>query len=319
LERPEEHIQVPDKPTFVDTDEANGLLAYDPDTGDIFIESWGLPMYHVQLTSPSGLLVGATPSEADRYAPHLFDHANPERFNRMAIDGDVVFVDGVPDVSTFTLPGFHTVNLPEIAEVGLTESEFLEDIQPEGQLDPSGRLKLAFTIGPTFGLCRELVEQGTLIGDANQDGRFDSQDLVTVFQANEYRDEQEDNSTWSEGDWTCDGDFDTDDLVAAFQSGQYEQPVAAIAAGLDFDRGRSFRVNYDVDHRGVTDVTKARTHGTLATNRRWLSEFELVHMPQVHSELTLRLNEQSLVHADAVNRDLVDIALGDEFYFLWPE
>jgi hypothetical protein len=62
----------------------------------------------------------------------------------------------------------------------------------------------------------------TTFGDANLDGRFDSSDLVLIFQAGEYEDSTEDNSTWSEGDWNCDGDFNSADLVLAFQLGAYE-------------------------------------------------------------------------------------------------
>ena len=314
-EWPEARIQVPDRPTFADADEANGLLTYDPATGDILIESWGLPIYQVQLKSPAGLLVGTTLSDANRYDPHLFDEANPNLFNRIALDANVEFVDGVPQVDTFSIPGFQTVNLPEIAERGLTEAEFLEDIQPEGVLDPSGRLQLAFVIGPTFGLCREIKEHGTIMGDANQDGRFDSQDLVTVFQSNEYRDDLEDNSTWSEGDWTCDGDFDTDDLVAAFQSGQYEQAAAAIVR-VDLDRRRSTEASH---HDGkAIDSTANRTLRSLSTTRRSFAEFELGPVRQAEFDSKPRSNERSMMHNEGMETELVDSAHvdGDEFFLL---
>lgn len=58
-------------------------------------------------------------------------------------------------------------------------------------------------------------------GDANLDRRFDSSDLVRVFQSGEYEDAIAGNSTWSEGDWNGDQEFDTSDLVFAFQSGSY--------------------------------------------------------------------------------------------------
>jgi hypothetical protein len=61
----------------------------------------------------------------------------------------------------------------------------------------------------------------TTAGDANTDGRFNSTDLVQVFQTGEYEDAAEGNSLWSEGDWNCDGDFDSGDLVVAFQAGSY--------------------------------------------------------------------------------------------------
>ena len=62
---------------------------------------------------------------------------------------------------------------------------------------------------------------GTVPGDANLDGYFDSKDLVMVFVAAEFQDETEGNSGWSEGDWNADGDFTSADLVLAFQKGSY--------------------------------------------------------------------------------------------------
>jgi YD repeat-containing protein len=66
-------------------------------------------------------------------------------------------------------------------------------------------------------------------GDANRDARFDSADLVKVFQAGEYEDGVARNSMWDEGDWNGDLEFDSSDLVAAFQTGNYEQGVYATA------------------------------------------------------------------------------------------
>lgn len=63
----------------------------------------------------------------------------------------------------------------------------------------------------------------TSFGDANLDGKFDSRDLVHVFQAGQYEDSVEDNSTWSTGDWNADGDFNASDFVVALQDGGYEQ------------------------------------------------------------------------------------------------
>ena len=71
-------------------------------------------------------------------------------------------------------------------------------------------------------------------GDSNLDGRFDSSDLVRVFQAGEYEDGIPFNSTWSEGDWNGDRDFSTADLVHAFKYGNYDSVAAAVLA-LDDD------------------------------------------------------------------------------------
>ncbi len=75
-------------------------------------------------------------------------------------------------------------------------------------------------------LVREVI--GTNYGDANLDGRFDSSDLVLVFQQGTY--EMPPNSepgeatvptSWAAGDWNADGRFSTADLVFAFQTGGY--------------------------------------------------------------------------------------------------
>ena len=71
----------------------------------------------------------------------------------------------------------------------------------------------------------------TYIGDANLDGEFNTQDLIEVFQAGEYEDDIELNSTWATGDWDSDGDFNSRDLVIAFQDGGFEKgPRAAVHA-----------------------------------------------------------------------------------------
>lgn len=63
--------------------------------------------------------------------------------------------------------------------------------------------------------------ENRLIGDANDDGMFNSSDLVSVFQAGEYEDDVPSNSTYDEGDWNADDDFTSLDLVVAFQAGTY--------------------------------------------------------------------------------------------------
>ena len=53
-------------------------------------------------------------------------------------------------------------------------------------------------------------------GDANRDGRIDSSDLVSVFEAGVY--ETGAPATFSTGDFDCDGDADSADLVKLYQS-----------------------------------------------------------------------------------------------------
>jgi hypothetical protein len=63
----------------------------------------------------------------------------------------------------------------------------------------------------------------TYYGDCNLDREFNSSDLVLTQAAGEYEDNEEDNSTWIEGDWTGDFDFTSSDLVAASADGGFEQ------------------------------------------------------------------------------------------------
>jgi hypothetical protein len=75
-------------------------------------------------------------------------------------------------------------------------------------------------------LVHDILE--TTFGDANLDKRFDSGDLIAVFQPGEYEDAVPGNSGWATGDWNGDGDFDTADLVAAFQEGSYDRAAMTI-------------------------------------------------------------------------------------------
>ncbi len=71
----------------------------------------------------------------------------------------------------------------------------------------------------------------TWVGDSNLDGEFNSSDLVAVFEAGQYEDAIDDNSTWVTGDWSGDREFDSSDLVSAFRDGGFEQgPRPAVAA-----------------------------------------------------------------------------------------
>jgi hypothetical protein len=90
---------------------------------------------------------------------------------------------------------------------GMTGWQF--DVDGDGLVDEADRVHWVEAIATT------------VFGDANLDGSFDSTDLVRVFQAGEYDDTRDRNSTWSTGDWTGDGEFDSSDLIVAFQTGAY--------------------------------------------------------------------------------------------------
>ena len=105
-------------------------------------------------------------------------------------------------------------------------------------------------------------------GDANLDGQFDSTDLLQVFVAGQYEDQQSDNSTWETGDWTCDGEFSSSDLVAALQHGAYAaHAIVALtdaASALD-DRFSEASLTQDDDESTVADQRLGKTR----LRRQW--------------------------------------------------
>ena len=103
--------------------------------------------------------------------------------------------------------------------------ERLADIDGDGDLDAISRsANAAFA-----------WHENRIAGDTNGDGKFDSSDMVSVFQDNEYEDSIEGNSTFETGDWNGDGDFDSSDLVSVFQAGTYVRAAASVpfAAAID--------------------------------------------------------------------------------------
>jgi hypothetical protein len=73
------------------------------------------------------------------------------------------------------------------------------------------------------------------VGDANLDGKFNSSDLVLVFQTGKYENTAAGIPGWQDGDWNGDGLFGTSDLVFAFQQGTY---IAAAIACEFSNRGK---------------------------------------------------------------------------------
>ncbi len=141
-------------------------------------------------------------------------------------------------------------------EAALTEASLPNDFNNSGQLDV-GDIDLlmaevkAGTNASQFDLTgdgsvdqadlRALVESpdafNTYLGDANLDGEFNTTDLITVFRAAQYEDNDPGdpstvmNSTWATGDWNADAEFNTADLLVAFQGGGFERgPRGAVAA-----------------------------------------------------------------------------------------
>ena len=114
---------------------------------------------------------------------------------------------------------------------GLNPRLFVSDMDGDRDLD----------ILATFEYGRRISWfENRVTADSNNDGIFDSGDLIAVFAAGEYEDEFFGNSTYEEGDWNGDGDFDSSDLIIAFQSGNYVAAVrplvSDIAGAMDGNR-----------------------------------------------------------------------------------
>jgi hypothetical protein len=135
--------------------------------------------------------------------------------------------DGDPDV--LSLSRAELVWYENIDGKGMLASPHLITSQPEGahavrtaDIDSDGDPDLL--VASAYHGTVTWHEQ-RLIGDVNDDGVFNSADLVRVFQAGEYDDAERDNSAFDEGDWNGDGDFDSADLVFAFQAGNFVTAV----------------------------------------------------------------------------------------------
>ncbi|MEZ6117435.1 MAG: FG-GAP-like repeat-containing protein [Pirellulaceae bacterium] len=79
------------------------------------------------------------------------------------------------------------------------------------------------------------IFENRLVGDVNDDGVFDSADLVQIFQAGVYEDDIAMNASFDQGDWNNDGEFDSADLVVAFQAGNYSANAKSNALVAQFD------------------------------------------------------------------------------------
>ncbi|MFC1758029.1 sugar-binding protein [Planctomycetota bacterium] len=126
------------------------------------------------------------------------------------IDGDFDS-DGILDMADINL-------LTE--QVANVEPDLSFDLNDDGNVDGQDRRIWIVDLKQTY------------FGDANLDGEFTSNDLVTVFQPDQYEDSIANNSTWETGDWNGDGDFTSSDFVVAFADGGYEQGPRVVGAAV---------------------------------------------------------------------------------------
>lgn len=156
------------------------------------------------------------------------------------LDADRAFlVDRVLYEDAFPWPASADVgNVPitrlSVDELGSDASNWQSGALATGEQLSNGTTGYQFATfndAAVFGASYMGFANRTTVGDVNGDGRFNSSDLVLVFQAGKY--EQASLATWFEGDWNGDGIFSSSDLVTVFQIGTYSE--AAIAAAMEFE------------------------------------------------------------------------------------
>lgn len=152
------------------------------------------------------------------HAADVDDDGDPDAV--VAADGKAVWYENIDGKGQF---GPSQVISEE--SLGYVNSVFPADLDGDGDVDV---LSASFE-------SQIVWHENRIIGDSNNDGIFDSSDLVTVFGAGKF--ETVAQATFDEGDWNQDGVFDSGDMVLAFQTGHYiaaSMPMTkTLAAAID--------------------------------------------------------------------------------------
>ncbi|MCA9148584.1 MAG: hypothetical protein KDA92_04775 [Planctomycetales bacterium] len=192
---------------FVPLADAEVVMSYDVSTGDLSLQTLGAKIVAFELTSENGIFTGV---DTHNYKTGFFDVSNRNKIFRLVVNGT------------------EHMEFPGLLAPGLSIEDLTTEIQYAASQASGGPIRMAIVDAPlaAVGASCSAVR---IIGDANEDGRFDSADLVLVFQGGQYRDNKLGNSDWSHGDWNCDGEFDSADLVSAMQTGFADSELAVLA------------------------------------------------------------------------------------------
>lgn len=142
------------------------------------------------------------------------------------------------EIGAFTwVPGNATVRLHDQQRVLMAEvsaGDGSTSTNPITFFNTSATSYLVELVADTAGTLALAVDVPA--GDANLDGRFDSSDLIALFERGGFEDGIEDNAGWEDGDWNGDGDFTTADLVLALVRGGYNQDAGVMPAFAHWGR-----------------------------------------------------------------------------------
>jgi hypothetical protein len=203
---------------FADGPFATGVVHQDLDSDHFYTPGEGLAGVKLELRREDGSVLAA--GETYQSGGYRLDvsNARPGVYELVLMsDQAPVYWSGPVEIAAVdqnfaidvTDPQYDIDSMSRVWREGRDWSYF--DLNNDGQLTQDDRTYLIHEVYETY------------LGDSNLDGRFDSNDLVQVFQASEYDDDVPGNSVWSTGDWTGNGEFDSGDLVAAFQEGGYDR------------------------------------------------------------------------------------------------
>ncbi len=167
--------------------------------------------YQISLREPYGSIDGI-----------LFSTSNEllQIYDQEQLDGFILNPEPPPtEVGDFDESG--VLDLPDVnmlsADIGMGGGDPKFDITGDGAVDAADLDMWVKDLRKTW------------FGDANLDGEFSTNDLITALQAGTY--EVDEVATWDQGDWNADLRFDTNDLIKALQDGGFEQgPVQAVSA-----------------------------------------------------------------------------------------
>ncbi len=199
-------------------------VAVDMDENNAFVGDFGQAIQYVVTEDDLGTVLDFEISVRESYgaidgflfstSDTLLDEFTQERLDEFFLNPEAETLVGDFDESgVLDLPDVNMLS----ADIGTGGGDPKFDITGDGAVDGADLSMWVKDLRKTW------------FGDANLDGEFSTDDLITALQAGKY--EVDEAATWDQGDWNADLRFDTNDLITALQDGGFEQgPVQAVSA-----------------------------------------------------------------------------------------